>query len=315
MASDNPVIYDYSPYFRVYKDGSVERLKEEEQTPAGLDPLTSVNSKDIRITADVSARIYLPPITSTSKKLSLILYFRGGGFCILSSASPIVHRHLNGLAAVSSSIILSVDYRRAPEHHIPVQYDDCWAALEWVASHRSDVEPWLIDHADYDRVYLAGDSAGGNIVHNLAMRVGSQGLSNGLKLAGTILLDPYFWGKQLTASEAAADPELRKRLDQLWGMICPESTAGNDDPRVNPLAVGAPSLEDLGCMRMLMCTSEKDAMRDRAQMYYKALTTKSGWLGKAELYETKGEDHGFYLNDPDSKSTTMLLARIATFLA
>lgn len=139
MASDNPVIYDYSPYFRVYKDGSVERLMAEEQTPAGLDPLTSVNSKDISISTDVSARIYLPPLTSTSRKLSLILYFRGGGFCILSSASPILHRHLNDLAAISSSLILSVDYRRAPEHHIPVQYDDCWAALEWVASHRSDV--------------------------------------------------------------------------------------------------------------------------------------------------------------------------------
>ncbi|KAG6517650.1 hypothetical protein ZIOFF_021046 [Zingiber officinale] len=319
MASDNnPVIYDYSPYFLVYKDGSVKRLKAEEQTPAGLDPLTNVDSKDIRISADVSARIYLPPINinSNSTKLSLILYFRGGGFCIFSSASPIVHRHLNGLAAVSSSIILSVDYRRAPEHHIPVQYDDCWAALEWVASHRSDAEPWLLDHADYDRVYLAGDSAGGNIVHNLAMRVGSQGLisSYSLKLAGTILLDPYFWGKNLTASEKAADPVLRKKLDQLWGMICPESTAGNDDPRVNPLAVGAPSLADLGCTRMLLCTSEKDAMRDRALMYYEALTKSSGWRGTAELYEAAREDHEYYLNHPDSNSTAMLRVRIAAFL-
>ncbi|XP_042472086.1 2-hydroxyisoflavanone dehydratase-like [Zingiber officinale] len=284
MASDNnPVIYDYSPYFLVYKDGSVKRLKAEEQTPAGLDPLTNVDSKDIRISADVSAHIYLPPINinSNSTKLSLILYFRGGGFCIFSSASPIVHRHLNGLTAVSSSIILSVDYRRAPEHHIPVQYDDCWAALEWVASHRSDAG--LIS-------------------------------SYSLKLAGTILLDPYFWGKNLTASEKTADPVLRKKLDQLWGMICPESTAGNDDPRVNPLAAGAPSLADLGCTRMLLCTSEKDAMRDRALMYYEALTKGSEWRGTAELYEAAGEDHEFYLNHPDSNSTAKLRARIAAFL-
>lgn len=142
-ADANPVVDDFSPYFRVYKDGSVERLREEEHTPASLDRRTGVDSKDIAISAVVSARIYLPPASASASaggdsgnKLPLVLYFRGGGFCILSASSPVLHAHLNALAAASSVLVLSVDYRRAPENSIPVPYDDSWAALRWAASHR-----------------------------------------------------------------------------------------------------------------------------------------------------------------------------------
>lgn len=144
LSGGNPLVDDFYPYFRVYKDGSVERLMAEERTPASLDPHTGVDSKDVRISADVSARVYLPLAASADasrggRKLPLVLYFRGGAFCMLSSASPILHAHLNALAAAASALILSVDYRRAPEHRIPVPYDDSWAALEWAASHRAGV--------------------------------------------------------------------------------------------------------------------------------------------------------------------------------
>ncbi|XP_074580563.1 2-hydroxyisoflavanone dehydratase-like [Curcuma longa] len=321
LAGGNHVVDDFSPYFRVYKDGSVERLMAEEQTPASLDPRTGVDSKDVRISADVSARIYLPPAAAASgggRKLPLVLYFRGGAFCMLSSASPILHALLNDLAAAASALILSVGYRRAPEHSIPVPYDDSWAALEWAASHRagfvSSAEPWLVEHADFDRVCLAGDSAGGNIAHNLALRASTRPLPGGLKLASVVLVDPYFWGTRPTASEGAADPAKRELLNRLWRLVCPSTEAGNDDPRVNPLAAGAPSLAGIGCGRVLVCTAEKDAMRDRAWMYYEALR-KSGWRGEAEMYETAAEDHGFYLHRPGGHGAAMLLKRIAAFLA
>lgn len=178
----------------------------------------------------------------------------------------------------------------------------------------SSAEPWLVEHADIDRVYLAGDSAGGNIAHNLALRAASRPLPGGVNLAAIVLVDPYFWGTLPTASEEAADPTKREQLDRLWRLVCPSTESGNDDPRVNPLAAGAPSLAGMGCGRVLVCTAEKDAMRDRAWMYYEALR-KSGWRGEAEMYETAAEDHGFYLHHPDGPGAAMLLKRIAAFLA
>lgn len=307
------VVHDFSPYFRVYQDGSVERLVTEEHTPASIDPHTGVTSKDISISTDVSARLYLPKLAEARHKLPLVVYFRGGAFCMMSSSSPTLHAHLNSLVAEANVVLVSVDYRRAPEHRIPVAYDDSWAALEWAASNRgAGAEAWLVDHVDFDRVFLAGDSAGGNIAHNLAMRAGERELPHGVKLSGIVLVDPYFWGSKPTASEEA-NPEMTARLDRLWPMVCPSSASGNDDPRVNPVAPSAPSLAGLACARLLVCAAEKDAMRDRARIYHEALR-KSGWSGEVEMYETAGEDHGFYFYHPNGENAKLLVKRIATFL-
>ncbi|WOL05881.1 2-hydroxyisoflavanone dehydratase-like [Canna indica] len=311
------VAHDFSPFFRVYEDGSVERMTIEEQIPASFDSCTGVTSKDISISADVPARLYLPKIAAAASpnKLPLVVYFRGGGFCMMSLSTPILHNHLNAFAAASNVVLLHVNYRRAPEHRIPVPYEDSWAAVEWAASHRGGdgPEPWLADHVDFDRVFLAGESAGANIAHNLAMRAAERELPGGVRLSGIVLVQPYFWGTESTPS-AEANPEMTAKLDRLWPMLCPTSASGNDDPRVNPVAPGAPSLAGLGCERVLVCAAEKDAMRDWARIYYEALR-RSGWRGEAEMYESAGEDHGFYLHDPDGENASLLLGRIAAFLS
>ncbi|RLN12591.1 putative carboxylesterase 7 [Panicum miliaceum] len=69
--------------------------------------------------------------------------------------------------AAAGAVAVSVNYRLAPEHPLPAAYDDAWAALQWtVSSCLSGPEPWLADHGDAKRIFLAGDSAGGNIAHN-----------------------------------------------------------------------------------------------------------------------------------------------------
>ncbi|XP_052194319.1 probable carboxylesterase 2 [Diospyros lotus] len=300
------VAYDLSPFLRVYKDGKVERLMGTEIVPPSADDHEGVHYKDVVIQAEtgVSARLYKPKTTDPSGKLPLLLYFHGGAFFVQTAFSPTYHNFLTSLAGEAKVLVVSVDYRRAPEHPLPAAYDDSWAAVKWAAA---GGDPWLRDYANLERLFFAGDSAGANISHNLAMRVGSDGLEGG-KLVGIILMHPYFWGKDPIGNEAEL-VEVRATLERFWALACPTS-AGTDDPWINPVADR--NLGGLGCREVMVCVAERDPLRERGWLYAKALR-KSGWKGRVEMVESEGEGHVFHLDYPNSEKTMALLRRVADF--
>ncbi|KAF2321235.1 hypothetical protein GH714_036076 [Hevea brasiliensis] len=146
-------------------------------------------------------------------------------------------------------IIVSVDYRKAPEHHLPVAYDDSWTVLKWVASQvdGDGSEEWLNCYADLKSVFLAGDSAGGNIAHRMAMKYEEEKLS-GINLAGIVLIHPYFWGKEPIGNEVR-ESKVRSMIDGFWHSAYP-ATSGCDDPLLNPAT--DPKFGSLGCSRVLI---------------------------------------------------------------
>lgn len=164
--SNNPELeleLELLPYLRVYKNGVVERLVGTRVTPPGLDSLTGVDSKDITIVPEtgITARLYRPTAVEPPRKLPLVVYFHGGAFLITSSAEPIYHNNcLIPLAAATESVVLSVNYRLAPEHPLPAAYEDSWAALQWVAEQsktsgdEAGQEPWLKQLVDFEKVLL-----------------------------------------------------------------------------------------------------------------------------------------------------------------
>lgn len=159
------VAHDFSPYFIVYKDGHVERLRGTAITPPGHDPQTGVQSKDILISTEplISARLYIPKTNPLfPQKLPLLIYFHGGTFVIETAFCPSRHNHINSISAQANVMVISVDYRRAPEHPLPIAYEDSWASLKWVDSHfeGKGSEEWMNSFADLQRVFLVGDSAG-----------------------------------------------------------------------------------------------------------------------------------------------------------
>ncbi|XP_020080938.1 probable carboxylesterase 2 [Ananas comosus] len=327
MASEDAadeVAVEFFPLFRSYKSGRVERLLGTSVVPPGLDPDTSVLSKDVPLHPDSplpSARLYLPQtiddddeVSETKPKLlPVLVYFHGGGFVIESAASPTYHSYLNALASRARILVVSVEYRRAPEHPVPAAYDDSWAALRWVAA-RAD--PWLAERGDLARVFLAGDSAGGNIAHNVAMRVAAEGLGGdeGVRIEGLILAHPWFWGKE-PIGEETRDPVRREWTERLWKTVCP-GTEGIDDPRINPMAEGEAALERLGklpCGTVMVAVAEKDMLSERGRAYCEGLK-KSGWGGRVELLDTEGEDHVFHLLNPNcDKAKDMMDRLVALF--
>ncbi|KAF5183850.1 2-hydroxyisoflavanone dehydratase [Thalictrum thalictroides] len=304
------VIFEFPPFLRVYKDGRKERIQNSEFIPpSSIDPTTGVSSKDVVIDpkSGLSARLYLPKLKQPqTNKLPLLIYFHGGGFCIETAFTAAYHFYLNSLVAEANVVAISVDYRRAPEHPLPIAYEDSWTSLQWLVS-QSKEEEWFKNYVDFNRVFMAGDSAGANIAHNMAIRAGYMDL-NGLKINGIILIHPYFVGNEPIGSEVGnVTMDMAKKL---WTFVCPLTT-GMDDPLINP--VKDPHFSRLGCKRVLVCVAEKDGLRDRGKFYHEELG-KSEWDGVVEFMEAEGENHVFHLFNPSCKKAVDLMSSVVSFI-
>lgn len=109
----------------------------------------------------------------------LMMFFHGSGFVLCSLDT---HDGLcRNLAAGIGCVVVSVDYRLAPEHKFPAGPDDCLAATRWAAAHAAELG------TDPARIMLAGDSAGGTMAAVTALRVRDEG---GPELCGQMLLYP-----------------------------------------------------------------------------------------------------------------------------
>lgn len=128
----------------------------------------------------IPVRIYHPlQPAAAGTALPVLVYFHGGGFvlCDLDSHDSCCRRLANGIGAV----VVSVDYRLAPEHPYPAAVEDAWAATEWAAAHAGELG------GDPARLVVAGDSAGGNLAAVVAMTARDRG---GPAIAFQVLIYP-----------------------------------------------------------------------------------------------------------------------------
>ncbi|MFM7141260.1 MAG: alpha/beta hydrolase, partial [Alphaproteobacteria bacterium] len=100
----------------------------------------------------IPVRVYSP---ATGDPRPLLVYLHGGGWVLGSVDTADVA--CRALAAAAGCVLVSVDYRLAPEHKFPVPLDDCVAAVRWLAANPAEVG------ADPARIAVGGDSAGGNL--------------------------------------------------------------------------------------------------------------------------------------------------------
>ena len=138
---------------------AVLRQQDRPTDPVALVP--GVRSTDRTITGaagTLAARIYTPPGTGP---FPVIVYYHGGGFVIADK--EVYDGGARGLAKEANAVVVSVDYRRAPEDKLPAAWDDSLAAYRWALANAASIG------GDPSRVALAGESAGGNLAVATAM--------------------------------------------------------------------------------------------------------------------------------------------------
>lgn len=324
---DTEVQAEFPPLVRQYKSGRVERFFNLAPLPAGTDPATGVVSKDVVVdpATGLWARLFLPA-GSHGKKLPVVVYYHGGAYVIGSAVDPMTHGYLNALVAKAGVLAAALEYRLAPEHPLPAAYEDSWEGLKWVATHASAsasaaagggpaAEPWLTEHGDFSRVFLAGASAGATIAHFVAVRAGEQHKSGGLgmRIRGLLIVHPYFSGAADIGDEGTTGKARKARADAFWRFLCP-GTPGLDDPLSNPFSEAAGgSAARVAAERVLVCVAEKDDLRDRGVWYYESLKA-SGYPGEVELLESMGEGHVFYCMNPRCDRAREMEERVLGFL-
>ncbi|GAB4861866.1 hypothetical protein Ancab_037121 [Ancistrocladus abbreviatus] len=268
-------------------DGSITRLAPtpvvpptpEQQYSSDQDKPLSF-SKDVPLNPhhNTFVRIFKPAVIPPNTKLPLLIYFHGGGFVFYSAASIMFHDSCSTMAAALPALIVSVDYRLAPEHRLPAAYEDAVEAMQWVRKQALDVdggERWLREFADFENCFLMGSSSGGNITYQAGLRMLDIDLSP-IKIVGLIINQSYFGGVKRTDSELRYVDDKIVPLpsnDLMWSLALPVG-ADRDHEFSNPsLNIGSPQHQEKirQLPRCFMNGYGADPLLDRQKQFAKML--------------------------------------------
>ncbi|KAL6344955.1 hypothetical protein AAG906_006720 [Vitis piasezkii] len=304
---------------QIFSDGSVKRPERETSLP-----------QKIHHPLDTSPRMIIVPDTpASSSLLPVLVYFHGGGFCIGTATWLGYHTFLGDFAVAAQSIVLSVDYRLAPEHRLPTAYDDCYCSLEWLSKQVSS-EPWL-QRADLSRVFLSGDSAGGNIAHNIAIRAIQKGWDSAggnivhnvalrtiqeqscdqVKIKGLLIIHPFFGSEERIEKErASGEAENLALTDWMWKLSLPEGS-NRDHYWCNYEMAKLSRAEWCRFPPAVVYVAGLDFLKERGVMYA-AFLEKNGV--EVKLVEAEGEKHVYHMVHPESEATRLLQKQMSEFI-
>ena len=223
----------------------------------------------------VPVRVYRP---DGDGPFPVAMIFHGGGWVLgdLETADCQSREVCNGAGVV----VVSVDYRLAPEHRCPAAAEDCYRATAWAAGHAAKFD------GDARRLAVVGDSAGGNLAAVVAQMVRDQG---GPEIAFQLLVYPVTDGRLNTASfrENAEGYLLTgESMRWFWNHYAPTV-----EERLRPCASPLLATDLSNLPPALVMTAQFDPLRDEGEAYADALSA-AGVVAEKVRYE--GFIHGFF---------------------
>lgn len=261
-------------------DLSVEDARQAMAATAALsanpEPVAKVENRTISGPAgEIPVRIYTP---EGEGPLPVLVFFHGGGWvlCGLDTHDGTARRLCNH----AHCIVISVDYRLAPEHPFPAPLDDCYAATCWAAENAPALG------GDPTRLAVGGDSAGGNLAAAVALMTRDRG---GPVLAHQLMVYPVIDARCETQSfEDNKEGYFlsAQSMRWFWGHYLGD-TGDGANPYASPIR--AEDLSDLPPATVL--TAEYDPLRDEGEAYAERL--KAAGV-ECDLVRYDGVVHGFF---------------------
>lgn len=264
----------------------------------GIPPIPVAKVEDRTVPGpdgDIPIQIYMP---EAAGPLPVLVYYHGGGW-----VSGCIETHENACRALANQtpcVVVSVEYRRAPETKFPGPLEDCYAATAWVSEHAAELG------ADPARLAVGGDSAGGNLAAAVALAARERG---GPKIAYQLLIYPVTDCNFETTSyrEAAEGYGLTQdSMRYFWEMYTKDEADA-----ANPLAsVLRADLSGLPPAHLI--TAEYDPLRDEGDAY--AAKLKAAGV-EVDHVTYPGQIHGFFNVGTMMKTGEVAVERAAKAMA
>ncbi|MAW34179.1 MAG: lipase [Proteobacteria bacterium] len=266
--------------FQLTPDQAREEYAKRVKKLSSQETIFKFEDRDIRVgNSDIKIRIYWPKALAIDEKLPVLLFFHGGGYVIgdLNTHDSVCRI----LANLADLIVVSVDYRLAPEYKFPVAVEDCFAALNWVKENGSMIG------ADTSRLAVGGDSAGGNLAAVTSILARDNGFQN---IRFQLLVYPATAPEPETPSHYQFSEGflLTRRLVTWFYKHYLRSRSDTKDFRYAPLIS-----DDLSQLpSSLIITAGHDPLRDEGVEYAKKLIE---FGNDVRVINYNGMAHGFYL--------------------
>jgi acetyl esterase len=224
---------------------------------------------------EIPLRIYTP---AGAGPFPILMNFHGGGWVIgdLDTADA----QCRDLCRLVGCVVVSVDYRLAPEHPFPAAADDCYAATRWAHANAAAID------GDPGRLAVGGDSAGGNLAAVVSLMARDRA---GPPLCFQLLVYPVTNASFDTASyrdNAEGYLLTRASMEWFWNHYCPTT-----EQKRNPYASPARAQNLANLPPALVLTAEFDPLRDEGEAYAAALRAARV---PAEAVRYDGLIHGFF---------------------
>lgn len=223
---------------------------------------------------EIPVRVYTP---RSSAPFPALVFFHGGGWVIGDIET---HDALcRALANAAGAVVVSVDYRLAPEHRYPAAVEDAYAAAVWTREHAAELS------ADREKVCVGGDSAGGNLAAVVALMARDRGAPS---FACQLLLYPVTDHDFETASyRENAEGYFLTREDMMWFW---EHYLSDESQGAEAYASPLRAKDFSGLPPALVVTAEYDPLRDEGEEYARRLEAAGV---RARLLRYDGMIHGF----------------------